>query len=154
MSLGTRFLADAMLERLARWLRALDVDVVSAPPGAPDSELVRIAAAESRVILTRDRGEVLARGPTLIVRADRPLDQLREVAARYGIDATGALFARCLLCNAPLRPATAEEIAAEPAARGATVQRCPACARLYWEGGHTRRMRAALTRALEAPAGS
>ena len=133
-----RFLADVMLERLARWLRALGLDVASAPAGATDADLVRAARAEDRVILTRDRGEILARGPTMVVRSGAPLEQLREVVARYGTPATLALFTRCLLCNAPLH-----------SGEDAGVQRCPTCGRLYWEGSHTRRMRAALARALQ-----
>src|SRR5260370_242592 len=49
-----RFLADCNVGRLARWLRALGYDA-SYHPRIDDAELVREAAAESRVLLTRDR---------------------------------------------------------------------------------------------------
>lgn len=143
-----RFLADAMLERLARWLRALGVDVASPPAGASDETLVRIAIVEERVLLTRDRGEAIGRGPTVIVRGAAPLDQLREVVARFAIAAPEELFTRCLLCNAPLHAATPAEAAAARAPSDVPVRRCPTCGRIYWEGSHTRRMRAALARAL------
>ncbi|HYR48571.1 MAG TPA: DUF5615 family PIN-like protein, partial [Candidatus Eisenbacteria bacterium] len=49
-----RFLADCNVGRLARWLRALGYDA-SYHATIGDAELVREAAAESRVLLTRDR---------------------------------------------------------------------------------------------------
>src|SRR5437879_12352467 len=49
-----RFLADCNVGRLARWLRALGYDA-SYHARIDDSELVREAAAESRVLLTRAR---------------------------------------------------------------------------------------------------
>jgi uncharacterized protein with PIN domain len=134
-----RFLADAMLERLARWLRVLGVDVESAGGTAADRELVRRAAAEDRVLLTRDRRLALEHGAGehLVVRSAAPLEQLREVVERFAIEVPPELFTRCLLCNAPLEPA--ERPGVPPPAR-----RCPQCDRIYWEGSHTRRMRAAL----------
>jgi hypothetical protein len=148
-----RFLADAMLERLARWLRALGHDTASAG-AASDAELGRRAAAEGRWLLTRDRR--LAReapdGRGVLLRAGAPLDQLREVAASFAL-APGTLFSRCLVCNAPLRPATeAEVVGAAPELCGRhrppDAHACPECGRVYWEGSHTRRMRAALARTL------
>ena len=143
------FLADAMLERLARWLRALGHDVASAGT-ASDAEVARRAAAEGRRLLTRDRGLVAACGEArcLLVRAAAPLAQLREVVTGLGLGAP-APFARCLVCNALLRAATAAEVdAALPdvceAHRPMDARACQGCGRVYWEGSHTRRMRAAL----------
>jgi len=140
-----RFLTDVMLERLARWLRVLDVDVESAGATTADRDLLRRAAEEGRVLLTRDRrlpGEQgAAPGEHLVVRSAAPLEQLAEVVQRFGIRAPAELFTRCLLCNVPLEPAPGVDVA-QPA------RRCPRCGRLYWEGSHTRRMRAALARVL------
>ena len=137
-----RFLADVMLERLARWLRVLDVDVASAHATTADRELVRRAAAEERVLLTRDRrlSAEHGTGTPFVVRSAAPLEQLAEVVERFEIDAPRELFTRCLLCNVPL----------ESADGAAPARRCPRCERVYWEGSHTRRMRAALARALPA----
>ena len=49
-----RFAADAMLGRLARWLRVLGFDTAY-DSAIADPELVRMAAIEERVLLTRDR---------------------------------------------------------------------------------------------------
>jgi hypothetical protein len=152
-----RFLADVMLERLARWLRVLGYDTASAG-AASDAELARRAAAERRWLLTRDRrlAAETADGLGVLVRHGAPLAQLRELVERLPLGAEVSareLFTRCLLCNTALRPATdAEAAAALPdvcdAHRPEPVRVCPTCGRVYWEGAHTRRMRAALARAL------
>lgn len=144
-----RFLADAMLERLARWLRVLGYDTTFGGT-LLDRDVARIAAAEGRHVLTRDRRlpEEWAVRDFLLVRAARPREQLREVIARYRLARPTTLFTRCMLCNAPLRPARAEdEHAGVPGTlrdRPDALRVCPQCNRTYWEGGHTRRMRAVL----------
>lgn len=143
-----RFLADAMLERLARWLRVLDVDVATLPATTPDAEVARRAADEGRVLLTRDRGLAAAHPDSALVRSGEPLEQLREVLERFDVPEPPALFLRCLLCNVPLAPDPARHDTADGTCAGA--RRCPQCGRLYWEGSHTRRMRAALAPVLAA----
>jgi uncharacterized protein len=147
-----RFLADVMLERLARWLRALGHDAASA--GAEhDHALARRAADEGRWLLTRDRRLAEECRAAVLVRASAPLEQLREVVERFGL-APRDPFSRCLVCNEPLRAATAAEV--EGALREVCERHrpeapraCPRCGRVYWEGSHTRRMRAALRTVIE-----
>lgn len=148
-----RFLADEMLARLARWLRVLGFDT-RFEPAAEDAYLVALAATEDRVLLTRDRHLVTHLRPerALLITSDAPLAQLREVVAACDLVLDGELFRRCLVCNAELRPATESEITTllpeRARATDGPVWRCPECARLYWPGSHTRRMRAALARTL------
>lgn len=148
-----RFLADAMLERLARWLRVLGYDVESAG-AVGDEDLARRAAAEGRTLLTRDRA---LRAPeremdVLLVESDDPLAQLRQVMTRCELAPPAELFTRCLLCNTALEPVTHEvdddQLPADVRARVDVLRGCPTCGRVYWEGAHTRRMRAALAGAL------
>ena len=56
-----QFIADAMLGRLARWLRFLGFDTLYYPD-IPDSDLVRIAREQNRYILTRDSRLVKIKG--------------------------------------------------------------------------------------------
>jgi uncharacterized protein with PIN domain len=148
-----RFLADAMLGRLARWLRALGFDTAY-DPALDDPQLVRLAAREARVLLTRDRHLVEHLRPerALLVRARAPLDQLREVLAAYGTPPDGRRFTRCLVCNAELEEVAPEDAAGalppSAASRPGPLRRCPGCERVYWPGSHVRRMREALDRAL------
>ena len=147
-----RFAADAMLGGLARWLRALGYDA-SWEGGIDDDELVRRAAEEGRMVLTRDAALAgrHAGDAMLRIRADDPLDQLREVAACVALS-DAAAFTRCTRCNVPLAPTTAADAggAVPPAVRaaGRELRRCPPCGRVYWEGSHTARMRASLAAAL------
>ena len=75
-----KLIADAMLGALARWLRALDLDVAY-EPDIDDAELVEKAVAEDRVILTRDRRLTerrLARNH-LLIRSEVVEEQVRQV---------------------------------------------------------------------------
>jgi uncharacterized protein with PIN domain len=148
-----RFVADAMLGRLARWLRTLGFDTFY-DPAVHDPQLAAMADAEGRVLLTRDRLLVQHLKPerAVLIASDAPLDQLCEVVAACGLAPPAALFTRCAVCNGVPRPATPDEAATlvPEASRGVSgpVSRCPGCGRVYWEGSHTRRMRDQLARAL------
>jgi uncharacterized protein with PIN domain len=148
-----RWLLDEMLTRLARLMRAAGHDVVLAPPRAPDSDLLARAAAEDRILVSRDRELIAAAGPRGVrLEADGVDGQAVELARKTGLSWTLAPFTRCSLDNVPLRPATAAEIAAMPGDTGTLpgpFRACPACGRLYWPGSHVRRLQAKLA-ALEA----
>lgn len=148
-SAGPRFLADAMLGRLARWLRVLGLDT-EYDPSVDDPDLVTWAAREGRVLLTRDRHLVEHLRPprSVLVQSDAPLGQLREVVDACGVGAPAALFSRCPVCNGALRRATDEErerlVPERARSLPGPVHRCPRCLRVYWLGSHTERMRRTL----------
>ncbi|MBI3006700.1 MAG: DUF5615 family PIN-like protein, partial [candidate division NC10 bacterium] len=79
-----RFLADAMVGRLAKWLRALGYDTLYYRDG-DDEALLATAAAEGRVLLTRDTRLPRASLPagSLLIQSDRVEDQIREVLRAY-----------------------------------------------------------------------
>ncbi len=137
-----------MLGRLARWLRALGYDT-SYDESLADRVLVQQANAQHRILLTRDRHLLRELRPerALEIRQDDPLQQLHAVATELQMEPPTELFTRCLLCNAALQEL--DPVAAQPllpeGVRGlpGPVRRCPHCGRLYWEGSHVRRMRAA-----------
>ncbi|MBX6392279.1 MAG: Mut7-C RNAse domain-containing protein [Burkholderiales bacterium] len=140
-----RFLADAMLGRLARWLRMLGYDTWY-DAAADDHSLVMRADYERRIVLTRDRHLIEHLRPARVLRivSDDPLLQLREVVSACRIEAPAACFTRCMVCNTPLQPVSEEEYRLR-VPRGlempiALVRRCPGCARVYWPGSHTARM--------------
>jgi uncharacterized protein len=142
-----------MLGRLARWLRVLGYDTFY-DIRVDDPVLVQLAREEDRILLTRDRHLLRELRPPRAheVRQDDPLQQLRDVVGTLALAPPTQLFTRCLLCNAVLRElAAAEALPLLPeGVRGIAdpVRRCPACGRLYWDGSHVRRMRAALEGAL------
>ncbi len=140
-----RFICDAMLGRLARWLRVLNYDTAY-DDAIEDEALIRRAVDEGRVILTRDRRlpQEWRVGDCLVLESERPAEQLREVADHYQLERPRQLFRRCLECNEPLQTVEAEAVAdripESVRRRHEHFTRCPACGRVYWEGSHVRRM--------------
>jgi uncharacterized protein with PIN domain len=141
-----KLVADAMLGRLATWLRALGLDVAH-DPRLDDSAIVELAAAEGRTLLTRDRRLVQRRRarPYLLIEAERVEEQVVEVLDRLALRPDpAARFARCLRCNEPLREVAAAAARARvPPYVAATQQRfreCPRCRRIYWRATHVARM--------------
>lgn len=143
------FLCDAMLGRLARWLRAAGHDTLLAEGTETDRDLLARARAERRILLTRDRRFTQrqgAAGHVVLIEGGKIADQARDLKRRLGLDWLRAPFSRCMMDNARLRPATAAETAGRPdwvgaEGGGTRVLACPACGRSYWAGSHRRRMR-------------
>src|SRR3990172_9772947 len=144
-----RFAADAMLGRLARWLRVLGFGTPW-QAHVPDEALVRHALEEERTLLTRDRRlpEEWTRVPVFVLRAEDLRGQLAELGARFELAARARPFTRCTRCKEALLPASDVEVAERvpPAvrARHQGFLRCPRCERVYWAGSHVARMRALL----------
>ena len=154
-----RFLLDGHLSRLARHLRLLGFD--AAQPGrAGDGELAAAAAAEGRILLTRDL-DLLKRTAVrhgYRVRSTDPGEQLVEVMRRFDLEGRLQPFTRCLPCGERLEEAPAAVVAGRVppgvAARHAAFRQCPGCGRVYWEGSHHPRLAALVARAREAAAGA
>jgi uncharacterized protein with PIN domain len=140
-----KFLCDAMLGSLARWLRLFGFDTAFFQPGLPDDRLAETARSEGRWLLTRDR-ELAAAGPrTMLVRSETLDDQLVEVMSRLALQPAAALDgSRCSECNGVLLAVSREEVSAvippyifETAPR---FRRCVGCGRVYWPGTHGARI--------------
>ncbi len=145
-----RYLADLMLMKLARWLRMAGQDVANPPKGADDSDLIEIALAEGRTLLTRDR--VLAQrceksgaDCLLIISSDldRQLGELEDAGLSLELNPE-----RCTLCNGPLEEVEGSEKIDDPARleEDSTLWRCERCGKLYWRGSHWRGIRERLER--------
>ncbi|MGF6464866.1 uncharacterized protein with PIN domain [Paraburkholderia youngii] len=142
-----RFIADAHLGGLAPLLRLAGFDTLY-DNHFPDADIEALAAAQQRIVLTRDRELLKRRHIThgCYVRALRPREQLREVFERLDLARSAQPFRLCLVCNAPLRRIGREE--AGPRVPHGVLQRhsrfvtCDVCGRVFWEGTHWQRMRA------------
>jgi hypothetical protein len=135
-------LVDAMLGRLARWLRLMGYDTAYWRDGS-DLALIRQARAESRLIVTRDHQLAGRRGICAILIASELLDgQILEVRAALGSlsPATPEPFTRCPECNGELHDLSHEDAhELVPAYVWHTQQvfrHCPGCGRVYWKGTH------------------
>src|SRR5438552_4408961 len=79
----SRFIADAQLGGLAKYLRMLGFDTLY-ENGYTDAQIARISADEQRIVLTRDRAllmhKLISHG--CYVRGTRPRQQLQEIVSR------------------------------------------------------------------------
>ena len=137
------FVADAMLGTLAKWLRILGYDTLF-DPALDDHKLIRLARAENRVLLTRDRQLALRRGVrVLLITSEHLDDQICQVLADLEL-VPNRSFSRCPVCNEPLetidRAAAQAQVPAYVARTHKAFRRCPGCERIYWRGTHWQRM--------------
>lgn len=137
-----RFAADAMLGKLATWLRLLGCDVEYFPR-ISDDDLVEGATRSGRVILTRDTRLIRrrdARDLCFFVRGDGWRDQLRLVARRFSLVPSDRILTRCLRCNEPLsavhRDAVRKRVPPYVFQTQREFRMCGRCGRVYWPGTH------------------
>ena len=141
-----RFFCDEMLRGLGRWLRAAGYDTVIAAGGLPDRVLAARCAEEDRVLLTKDRrlaATVEGTAPVVLVPAAGIDEAARALRIALDIDWQHAPFTRCIVDNRPLEaapPHLATLVPERSRAAGGPLRVCPECGRLYWPGGHVRRM--------------
>jgi uncharacterized protein with PIN domain len=143
----TRFIADAHLGGLAHLLRMTGFDTLY-DNAFRDEEIEHIAAAQGRIVLTRDRDLLKRRTIThgCYVRTLRSAKQIRELFDRLDLARSARPFTLCLHCNAPLVAVEIAQVAAQlpPGVRERyeRFSTCNACKRIFWEGSHWQRMRA------------
>jgi uncharacterized protein with PIN domain len=144
-----RFIVDAMLGTLAKWLRILGYDTLF-DSELDDHQVVRLARAEGRTLLTRDRELARRRGLRVLWIASQELDeQIRQVLVELDLE-TQRSFSRCPICNELLEPVDPNVARSRVPAYVAQVHQefshCPSCQRVYWRGTHWQKMDEQLTR--------
>ena len=138
-----RFVADAMLGTLAKWLRILGYDTLF-DPELDDHQLVRLARAEDRMLLTRDRELARRRGVRVLLIVSEHLEE-QVVQALTDLELEpDAAFSRCPVCNVPLEPVNLDTVRARVPAYVAQTHKnfklCSGCQRVYWRGTHWQQM--------------
>ncbi|MGA9751638.1 MAG: Mut7-C RNAse domain-containing protein [Acidobacteriota bacterium] len=147
-----RFLCDAMVGKLARYLRLCGLDAAYARD-AEDEWLAEQAGKTGRVLLTRDRPLLAACAKRSIAAfeppGDEPAAQFAAVLQRFGLPGAGAR-PRCLDCNAPVLEVSREEALGKvPPYTYLTHRRfsaCSCCGRITWEGSHLERFKETVMR--------
>lgn len=132
------FIADAMLGKLARWLRLMGYDV-DYKIDFKDDEL--IASAKGRTLLTRDRTlykRAKSEGLPVILIFDTDIKgQLQELKDGAGLELRDTPeLARCPLCNSRIESVAKETLEENVPENVNDFFKCITCKNVYWEGGH------------------
>ena len=150
-----RFLVDQNVGKLVRWLRLLGYDAVFFA-GETDTQMVKQALAENRILLTRDTAiqlrKVAVSGKLLVITFDteNPEAQMRQLLTWIPILDNSNPFTRCLEDNTPLK--SLDKIEVEKRVPPYTFKtqdefmECPMCCRVYWRGSHWRALESRLAR--------
>jgi uncharacterized protein with PIN domain len=147
-----------MLGGLARWLRAAGYDA-SWHDGIADGELIRLARAEGRTVLSSD-GDIFAYAlvrdgvvPALFVPRGQPVQaQLSHVLRGLGLPLQ---LPRCMACGGELAELTKESAGGRvppgSLARHDRFWECVRCGRTFWHGTHWQKIVARLREAASSP---
>ena len=151
-----KFVADAMLGRLAKWLRLMGFDVLYYPD-IRDRELIRIAREQERTILTRDTGLMKSKGgiDAVFIEADDLSAQLVQIRDKLDFYAAAPL-GRCEICNGFLSGVTEKKEVRDIVPDFVYHNydhfvRCASCGKVYWEGSHYREIREKIARVMHSP---
>ena len=132
--------------RLARWLRLLGADVIT-DASLTGAELLKIARADNRILVTRDK-RLRTAADVFFVESNAIRSQLREAVRRFGLDPRVIALTRCSRCNHVLTPVARELVSRRvPPYVFASHDRfaeCGECGRIYWPETHPERIHAML----------
>ncbi len=138
-----KLLFDEMLKRTATWCRIFGVDSTYVSKKS-DTEIIKIAREEGRVVITRD--EELAKRcskhsiPFLFLEEDSLSHQLSKLKSYFGEIFTFPEKTRCPKCNGLLELVQRDKVAGKvPEAiykRNEKFWFCTTCGKIYWAGSH------------------
>ncbi len=144
-----KFIADRMLERLARWLRLFGYDAAGIKKQEnEDDTLLELAEKEGRILVSRD--EALIRRAVkkgiraYLVSSPDIIEQLREMQKEFNIKFEPVMD-RCSLCNSYIRkvePSEMELVRSKDYVYPARLESrtefwiCDKCGQVYWQGKH------------------
>jgi uncharacterized protein with PIN domain len=132
-----------MAVKLGKYLRCLGYDA-EWDVRVPTRELARRAAAEGRVLLTRNTRVGFELEPParwLQLTSEDAVEQLQQVVAAFDLDVRAHLFSRCILCNVALETISDRErargrVPGRVLERYETFYACPRCGTVFWKGTH------------------
>lgn len=152
-----RFVADGMLGSSSRWLRMLGYHVKYCND-MPDDALLKIAEQEDLILLTRD-SELFKRASAgglkvAFVEGESEAERLASIAKRFSIRLEiDMAVTRCPVCDSPLRSvgreAVLDKVASGTLKHYSEFWVCEGCGKVYWQGGHWKKITEILNKAKE-----
>ena len=136
-----KFIVDAMLGTLAKWLRIMGYDTLYDKKFS-DDDLFFKAFLEDRILLTRDRelSKRVGENQSQFITAVKLKEQLKQVIGRFHLDVHKSVLSRCVLCNSTIEPIAREKVKdSVPTYVFETEQKfyyCAQCKKVYWSGSH------------------
>jgi len=151
-----KFAVDCMLGKLAKWLKILGFDSQFFSY-IEDDDLLKVAAQEERVLLTRDTGLIQYAAKTdvqaLFIDHEDWRKQLTQVLDAFILRDKIKPYSRCVECNQALKKISRDKaknlvtpFVLETASGFAL---CPLCHRAYWQGTHHQEMDSMIEQLLE-----
>jgi len=144
-----KFIVDNNVGKLVKWLRLMGYDALFFKD-SDDADMITIALAEGRVILTRDtqiiKRRIVLSGQlkVILIQDDNPERQMQQIIDTLNLDCRFRLFTLCLECNQPLLERSKQQVKelVPPYVFQTQDQymECPACHRIYWRGTHWQAM--------------
>lgn len=138
-----RFISDVMLGRLTKWLRIMGYDTLYFR-AIDDSELIRIAKQEQRIILTRDidLSKNKKADQVILIHSEHILQQLKEFL-QYLIKRAPEmpqLLCRCINCNGELiisdKQSILNNVPEYVFLNKNSFLICKNCGKVFWHGSH------------------
>jgi uncharacterized protein len=154
----TKFMVDQNVGKLSKLLRLMGYDTAFFT-GENDTQMVNLALAENRVILTRDthilkrRSVTSGRVRAILIKTDNIEEQIKQVVDELNLHNQIEPFILCLECNRPLTKRTKEEVQNRVPPYVWQTQKeymeCLECHRIYWKGTHWEAMTTRLQKLTE-----
>ena len=145
-----KYIADAMLGTLTRWLRILGYDVIYSRDYS-DGQIIKIALKTNRMIITRDRGLYYKAKKlnleSYLIESTDIVKILSDLYSKKIIELElDPAKSRCPQCNEKLIKITDKNLIRNKVPPGAlktynTFYLCKKCGQIYWEGGHWKNIR-------------
>jgi len=136
-----KFILDVHLGKLARHLRMLGFDTIY-ENDCTDPQIVNIAQAEKRAVLTRDTEllKIKAIEEGYLIKSKNHLKQLAEVILRFDLASRIRPFSRCIVCNGVVEKVEKEAVICKLPQKTRLYYeeffQCKSCERVYWKGSH------------------
>ena len=145
-----KFVADSMLLGLARWLRFLGFQTWNFQDIQDLKELLR--KDPNIIYLTCSKTNIQQLNPTnyYLITEDMIERQLHKIDDQFGIFQSINLLSLCTICNSAVEEVDKKEAGKKVPSNVSTnfdkFWKCPDCQRIYWDGGHIRRLKNKLVR--------